>query len=265
MLNEKFFSQIVHLAADSIIAVDDNLKVVYFNREAEKVFGYCFDEIVGQHLNVLIPSRYHDQHDQYVRQFNESGVTARLMGERTAEVQALRRDGREFFAEISIVKAGKFLAAIIRDVTEKKEIEKQLKIFAEYDSLTGIMNRRKIEEVAQIEIERASRFSRTLSLLLLDIDHFKRINDAYGHDVGDLAIKHLVSVSTKNMRKVDSMGRWGGEEFIILLPEVGKEGISVFAEKIRRAVEQQPLRLDDHKKIFSTISIGGTIYNKPVQ
>jgi diguanylate cyclase (GGDEF)-like protein len=98
--------------------------------------------------------------------------------------------------------------------------------------------------------------------LLLDIDHFKKVNDNYGHDTGDLALKHLVGVCLDNLRKVDYMGRWGGEEFVVILPEVGSEGISLVADKLRKAVEKTPLIIDGTREVPLTISIGGTIYDK---
>ncbi len=264
---EKFFSNVVELAADSILAIDEDMKILLFNREAEKTFGYSSDEIVGQHLNVLIPSCFHEQHNQHVCEFLKSPVTARLMNERAnVEVEGLRRDGSTFFSEISIIKVQlvkrTILVAIIRDITKSKELQEKLVFLSEHDSLTGILNRRKIEENLQKEMERASRYDRPLSLLLIDIDHFKKINDTFGHDVGDLALKHLVSVLTNYLRKVDSLGRWGGEEFVILLPEVDEKGILVVAEKLRKAVEIHPLKTREQKKEVSfTVSLGGATHD----
>jgi len=159
----------------------------------------------------------------------------------------------------------KIFVAIVRDITRRKELEDELRILSEHDSLTGILNRRKIEELIKQEMSRALRYDRKLSLLLMDIDHFKKVNDNWGHDIGDLALKHLVSVCQDNMRKVDSIGRWGGEEFIAILPEVGSEGISLVAEKLRKAIEQNPLIVEGTGKIPLTISIGGTVYENSEQ
>lgn len=228
---EHFLSEIIELAADSIMAVNENMELFFFNKEAEKTFGHTSDEIRGKHLNVLIPARFHKQHELHVQNFSESEVVARLMNEReNLVVQALRSDGSEFPAEISLLKMSfekeKIFVAIVRDITRRKELENELRILSEYDSLTGILNRRKTEELLKQEMNRASRYDRALSLLILDIDHFKKVNDNFGHDIGDLALKHMVAICKENLRKVDFMGRWGGEEFVILLPEVGTDGIS---------------------------------------
>ncbi len=264
---ERFLSEIIELAADSIMAVNENMELFFFNKEAEKTFGHTSDEIRGKHLNVLIPARFHKQHEFHVQSFSESEVVARLMNEReNLEVQALRSDGSEFPAEISLLKMSfekeKIFVAIVRDITRRKELEKELRILSEYDSLTGILNRRKTEELLKQEMSRASRYDRALSLLILDIDHFKKVNDNFGHDIGDLALKHMVAICSENLRKVDFMGRWGGEEFVILLPEVGTDGISLVAEKLRKAIESQPLITDSSKEVSFTVSIGGVVYNK---
>ncbi len=259
----EFFRQIVEFASDSIVAIDTDLKIIFFNKEAEKTFGYSSDEILGKHLNTLIPSRFHESHNNYVTQFAKSGVIARLMNETAnLEVMALRRDGSEFFVEISIIKIKEAFVSIVRDITNRKAFEEKLKFYAERDYLTGVMNRRKTEETGSKELERAKRFNNPFSILVLDIDHFKKINDSYGHDIGDLAIIHLTSVVQNVIRQIDSIGRWGGEEFVILLPEVDDQGISVVAEKIRSAVEQQPFITKTKKNVDFTISIGGSTYSK---
>ncbi len=264
---ERFFSKIIELAADSVVALDEEMEMFYLNKEAEKTFGFTPAEIQGKHLNILIPERFHEQHDLHVQKFSRGGVSARLMNQGTnLEVQCLRHDGSEFPGEISLLKMDfdekKIFVAIVRDITPHKELENELRILSEYDSLTGILNRRKIEEHVKQEMSRALRYDRKLSLLLLDIDHFKKVNDNYGHDTGDLALKHLVGVCQGNLRKVDLFGRWGGEEFIVILPEVGSEGISLVAEKLRKAIEQNPLIIDGTREVPLTISIGGTVYDK---
>jgi diguanylate cyclase (GGDEF)-like protein/PAS domain S-box-containing protein len=264
---ERFFSKIIELAADSVVALNEKMELFYFNKEAEKTFGYTSEEIQGKHLNMLIPERFHKQHALHVRDFSEGEVVARLMNKRNnLTVQCLRHDGSEFSGEISLLKMEfdekKVFVAIVRDITRHKELENELRILSEYDSLTGILNRRKIEEVVKQEMDCALRYDRAFSLLLLDIDHFKKVNDNFGHDIGDRALKHLIAVCQDNLCKVDFFGRWGGEEFIVLLPEVGSEGISLVAEKLRKAIEQNPLIIDGTREVPLTISIGGTVYDK---
>ncbi len=268
--NETFFSKIVELAADAILAIDKNMKLIYLNKEAEKTFGYSHDEIIGQHLNTLISPEFHADHDKHIRKFLEEDAISRLMNDRqNVEVKGLRKDGSQFFAEISIIKIQQdgetLVAGIIRDISNSKELEKKLRDFAEHDALTGIMNRRMIENALKKDIERASRYNTPLSLLMMDIDHFKKVNDTFGHDIGDLVLKHLTSISKSNLREVDSFGRWGGEEFVVLLPEIDLKDVRVVAEKLRASIEKNPLIINDNEKVSYTISIGGVVFSKSIE
>lgn len=105
------------------------------------------------------------------------------------------------------------------------------------DKLTNLFNRRKIDEALAFEIERAQRNNSTFSLILLDIDKFKDVNDIYGHKIGDCVLQEMAKLLTLNVRKIDMLGRWGGEEFIIIDSESYPEKVIEFAEKIRKAIE----------------------------
>jgi len=105
------------------------------------------------------------------------------------------------------------------------------------DKLTNLYNRRKIDETLSFEIERAKRSNSSFSLILLDIDKFKDVNDTYGHKVGDSVLQEIARLLTLNVRKIDMLGRWGGEEFLIIDSEIHNEKSVVFAEKIRKIIE----------------------------
>lgn len=113
-----------------------------------------------------------------------------------------------------------------------------LQEMAATDSLTGLFNRRKFDDLTQREIERASRYSRPFSVVMLDLDHFKAVNDEFGHHAGDLALIHVAAVARDTVRSVDSVARWGGEEFTVLLPEVGLAGAERAAERICDAIRE---------------------------
>jgi len=124
------------------------------------------------------------------------------------------------------------------------------------DELTGLYNRRYFEQLAANEFYRAERYHRPVSCLLVDIDHFKKINDTYGHEPGDFVLKEMSRI-LKRARQSDQVCRWGGEEFIILLPGTGSEGAYKFAEHLRETVEKEVFQYQD-KKINLTVSIGFT-------
>lgn len=139
-----------------------------------------------------------------------------------------------------------------------REQKEKLQEMAMKDPLTGLYNRRGFQEISQMEYARVIRYAGDLSLLIFDIDHFKKINDKYGHPIGDSLLIELTSLVTNNIRETDSFIRWGGEEFIIIVPGTNSEGMVHFAEKIRSLVENfKPSNIP-----MVTISIGYTTYQK---
>jgi len=138
---------------------------------------------------------------------------------------------------------------------EKVNLHEGIVKMASTDGLTGLNNHRAFQERLEEEIERAKRFGTKVALLMIDIDHFKAFNDAYGHVCGDEALKRIACTLTDNIRTVDFAARYGGEEFAIILPEIPLEGAMVVAERIRRSVERQTLRLNG-KEAKITLSIG---------
>ncbi len=123
------------------------------------------------------------------------------------------------------------------------------------DGLTQIKNRRYLMEALEAELRRAQRYARDVSLIMFDIDHFKRINDTYGHLAGDYVLKHLATVIKQRIRREDLFARFGGEEFSILLPEIAHANAMIFAEKIRALIERTEFKFED-SEIPVRISIG---------
>lgn len=140
--------------------------------------------------------------------------------------------------------------------TRSLELRKDLIQNALFDQLTGVANRRHFFQVAEEEFERFSRYNRTFSLLMLDLDHFKEVNDKYGHPVGDKVLKELADTILRSKRDNDLFGRLGGEEFALLLPETNLSGATEIAVRLRRACHM--LGVPGHMEIRVTVSIGVT-------
>lgn len=138
---------------------------------------------------------------------------------------------------------------IIRDISEK--FEKQ----ALNDPLTGLPNRRGVQQFIDFEIGRAKRQSEALSIILCDIDRFKQVNDKYGHDAGDLALQHVATLFKSSIRHQDAVSRWGGEEFLFVLPSTKEVDGEHLAEKIRRSLAHTPVQLKDDQ-LTITASFG---------
>ncbi|GAB7023028.1 GGDEF domain-containing protein [Salidesulfovibrio brasiliensis] len=149
----------------------------------------------------------------------------------------------------------KLIFCVVRDITDQKRIEHELEVLATTDPLTEQLNRRSFMEKATKEWERFLRYDRPCSTLMLDLDHFKRVNDTYGHKAGDNVLKKLAETVSSMLREVDSLGRIGGEEFAVLLPETDMEDAAQAAERIRHAVEETEIRHGE-ESIRITISIG---------
>lgn len=121
------------------------------------------------------------------------------------------------------------------ELTEKND---ELTKLSNTDKLTELKNRRKLDELFDIELKRTKRYETVFSIILLDIDHFKAVNDNHGHLAGDEVLKDIAKIIKVNIRNTDTGGRWGGEEFLVLCPSVDLSGVANLAEKLRTAVEQ---------------------------
>ncbi|MDU2065357.1 MAG: diguanylate cyclase [Sporomusaceae bacterium] len=146
------------------------------------------------------------------------------------------------------------------DLTERKRLEEDLRRLATSDGLTGLNNRRYFLEIAERVFQQASRYQEQLAVLVLDIDHFKGINDTYGHQSGDIVLQELAQCLSQILREVDVIGRIGGEEFAVLLPQTDNKGALSLAERMRQAVEAYCFHLPDGQIIKVTISIGFTLF-----
>ena len=142
-----------------------------------------------------------------------------------------------------------------RDISRLKKIQTELEKLATQDPLTHVYNRRHFYTLAEVEIHRSLRSQLPFSVILVDIDYFKSINDKHGHKAGDEALIHFTKICIQNLRKVDIFARFGGEEFVILLPEADLDQAKETAERIRKIVESTVLNIDEHQ-IKITASFG---------
>lgn len=138
---------------------------------------------------------------------------------------------------------------------EKNRLIEQLENLSLHDGLTGVYNRRFLEEYLERSVEECKRYGLVLSVIMVDIDHFKVVNDSYGHQVGDKVLKKFAKRLEGNIRRTDMLARYGGEEFAIVLKNTGVEGAVILAEKLRAAVNEKPFEVDGHS-ISLMISLG---------
>ncbi len=155
---------------------------------------------------------------------------------------------------------GEFIASYT-DITDRKKMEEDLRRLATTDPLTGVNNRRRYTEISERELTRCKRYRHPLCVLMLDADHFKNINDTYGHEAGDRVLKALADACTGELRDVDVLGRFGGEEFTVTLPETPLETALEAAERLRAKLAKTTVKLEDGHDISFTVSIGASCLN----
>lgn len=255
-----FFQKIVMEAADAVIVIDKDQRLVFFNPAAEKLFGHSRDDILGQELGLLIPPEFRGQHAEKVNGFQGETDRARYMGDRKSFIVGMRADGAKVPLGATIIKVEMndrpYMVAIARDISERVKMEEELKRLASVDPLTGALNRRAFLSALDKEWSRAARYGTGLSLLMLDLDHFKRVNDTYGHDMGDKVIARFCELARSLLRDIDLLGRWGGEEFIIALPHSDLRGARLVAERIREAFAESVFEPLGSGSFAVTVSIG---------
>ncbi len=152
---------------------------------------------------------------------------------------------------------------IRRLTNELEDVNRQLQAFASIDPLTQLMNRRVLEERLDQEFARAVRHRHPLACLMLDIDHFKNVNDSHGHLVGDRVLARVGAAIAATIRKTDMAGRYGGEEFLVLIPETLATGAQILAERLRRAVAAPPPQGPDLPAVTASVGIATTEVGLP--
>ncbi len=195
-------------------------------------------------------------------------VNEMLTGKRqrySMEKRYFHKSGKVIWAYLTVSlirdKSGipQYFVSVIEDINYKKHVEYQLRYKASHDHLTGLLVRPIFTEQLTVELNRCRRYKRELSLIMLDIDNFKSVNDSHGHAVGDEVLKKFSRVLKDNVREIDCICRFGGEEFIILLPETSAESAQLFAERILGQI--QKIRIKARRKnIRITASIGVVSY-----
>ena len=152
------------------------------------------------------------------------------------------------------------LEGIVLDISDRKTLENELEEMATRDPLTGLFNRREMSRVLEEELDRARRYQRPMAVLWVDFDHFKDVNDTFGHAAGDSVLRSISRLLLGSVRSVDAIGRFGGEEFVIVLPEMDLEEAQDTAERLRRKVAEKPQPLGNGQEVPLTISVGVAVY-----
>lgn len=231
-----------------------NRKIVWCNRGISKILGYSQAELIGASTKMLFA---------HASKFEEVGRDAYpIQNGKPYRTQFEMRhsNGQKVWIDISgaaITYDPTLSLWLVNDISKQKSLEEELSHQVNHDFLTGLSSRSWFMQQMQIELHRAVRYSNPLSVLMLDIDFFKRINDTHGHQAGDLVLKSVADLCKHMLRDSDICGRLGGEEFALLLPETDQHQAYEVAERLRLGIEKAKIMLPaDDTTLQLTVSIG---------
>jgi diguanylate cyclase (GGDEF)-like protein/PAS domain S-box-containing protein len=260
--SEKNYRNLVESVNSIILRWDAQGRIVFLNPYGLDFFGYTAEEIEGRHLiGSIVPAR------ESVSGRDLTAFIANLAREpdsfRINENENIKKDGTRvwIYWNNRAIKdnAGRIveIMSVGTDLSERRRMESELRRLATTDSLTGVFNRRQFFDKAREEFKRHRRYGHTFVLLLMDLDHFKKINDTYGHPVGDAVLQLFVASCRQVLRQTDIFGRTGGEEFCAILPETRASDAFQVADRLRVRVAGTAIPVEDGAAQF-TVSIGLT-------
>ncbi|MDH2915307.1 MAG: PAS domain S-box protein [Gallionella sp.] len=255
---------LLNSAGEGIFGVDREGRCSFINPTALAILGFSKEEVLGKNQHDIF---HHHRKDGSFYPQKECPIYQTLSDgiRRGVEDAFIRKNGEIFPVQLTVTpmhENGQIVGveAVFQDIAQRKEMEQELKRLATTDPLTGVSNRRHLIEQLEMELAHVIRFGKPTAFLMVDIDHFKRVNDTYGHATGDAVLKHFADMAKQRLRRIDLLGRLGGEEFGIMLPGTDSAGAALFAERFRGYVADTPTQ-SSNGKIPVTISIGIAMFN----
>lgn len=258
-------AELLDKAKDAIFVVDMDMRINYWNKSAERLYGWSAEEVIGQ----MVPDIF-----QYeLADVNGRAASVLRDGEWNGEILQYRRDGSPVTVDshCTLVRSDdgrpQSVLAINTDITSRKVAEAKIEHLAFYDPLTELPNRQLLQERIAHALTTASRKKTMGALLFIDLDDFKTLNDTRGHETGDLLLQQVALRLMTCVRSGDTVARFGGDEFVVVLEGLGKDAIEA-AEEAKAIAETilegflQPYKMGSHEN-DSTASIGITIFPKP--
>ncbi|MEN6461131.1 MAG: diguanylate cyclase [Syntrophomonas sp.] len=273
------YKYIIENIKDVIWELNTDYVFTFVSPNAKDMTDYEPEELVGRKMPDFLAEESRNYFSDQVLQYKDKRINGDTEEVILHDVQFICKNGLVKWVEVSanlVFEEGRFAGYIgtTRDITEKKEYECQLNKYiqelkiinaklekmATTDILTGAYNRRKFEDDLNLIINKKKKQDIQFSLILFDIDHFKIINDLFGHKIGDLVLQRISELVLGNIRTTDRLFRWGGEEFIIILPEANLESAKIVAGKIRNIIQNEDFGIN--KRITISLGVGEYIANE---
>jgi diguanylate cyclase (GGDEF)-like protein/PAS domain S-box-containing protein len=249
---------LVESSEDAIVSTTPDGEIISWNPGAERLYGYTAEEAIGQPISILIPPAH--------RLADEVKVVQLVAGQAVEhfETRRRRKDGSLIDVSLSLSPVhdadGRVLSIsrIGRDITERRRFEEQLKRVADHDPLTGLFNRRRFDLELRTRVGHARDHGSSGAVLVLDLDNFKYVNDAYGHPAGDELLRSVGGVLGESMREADLLARLGGDEFAVIVPESSPAKISGVVASLLGALREHTVQLEGHQvRVTASIGIAG--------
>ncbi len=260
--NASRLALLVESSDDAIVGESLDGLVESWNVGAEHLYGYSAEEMLGKSASILTVLGEDD---------NLAAVVARVKtGKRVAKLEAVgaRKDGKHVRVALTIspVRDGQGqmvgISSIARDMSAVVRDRDHLRYLADHDELTGVFNRRRFVRDLDEQLERARRYGERAVVMLIDIDHFKEVNDRYGHAVGDRALKMVATALAQRLRRTDTVARIGGDEFGVLLPYGDPEQSAEVADDLRRVVAELRFDPGTGHRLHLEISLGTALLDR---
>lgn len=240
---------------------DENWTMKFVSSGCLELTGYRPDELIDNRVTSYASLTSDEENERLLSEVESAIGSAEPF---SLEYPIVRKDGQTIWVwerGRAVVDEDEFvLEGIIIDVTDRKEMEDKLSEMATRDALTGLLDRREATRLLEEEILRARRYDRTLGLLWIDLDHFKQVNDEMGHAAGDTVLRGISQLLSSRVRQVDLVSRFGGEEFVVVLPEMDLGEAEQSAERLRQLVASTPQVLQDGRVVNLTMSVGVAVF-----
>jgi len=269
-LENDSYERIIENLHDGLYFVDRDRVIIYWNKAAEQISGFTANEVVGKSCSDNILTHVDSEGNCLCTGMCPLAATMADEKPREAEIYMHHKDGHRIpvSVRVSILTDtdGKIIGGIelFTDISNQAANElrvKELEKLALLDNLTQLANRNYIEKEIQGRFEEKKRFNVPFGILFIDIDHFKKFNDIYGHDVGDDVLKFVSNTFVANARPFDLYGRWGGEEFIGIIRNISGQDLELLGSRLRLLIENSYM-IHENEKLHVTVSIGATVVNE---
>ena len=265
--DKNYFDRILDNLRDGLYLVDPDRTITYWNKAAEAISGFTAAEVIGRSCSDNILNHVDTEGNLLCLGMCPLAECIADGQPREADVYLHHKDGHRIpisvRASVLTDAEGKVIGGIelFTDISNRSANElriKELESLALLDSLTQLANRNYIEKEIHNRFDEKKRFNVPFGILFIDIDHFKNVNDTYGHETGDNVLKFVAKTFTSNSRPFDLYGRWGGEEFIGIIRHIDYRELEQMGNRLRSLIQNSFFMRDD-KKIHVTISIGATL------